>query len=287
MKINSRFKIIIAMLIWSTVGLFVKGINLPSLQIVIFRAIIGSLFLIIIGFLIKEKVNMEELKANLKFLTLSGIALGINWFMLFESYKNTTISNATLSYYLAPVFMIILSIVILKEKITPKKLLWVFIAIIGLFLILKFDNMENIQGYNHMKGIIYGIISAFFYALVVILNKFIKNISALVVTIAQLLISAIFLFLVSLISSGFIIEKADNKSLLLLVVVGIVHTGIAMYLYFSSIKDLEGQSIAILSYIDPIFALIISWIILGETMSTSQMAGGALILSSAYFSEKS
>lgn len=287
MKVSSRYKIIIAMLIWSTVGLFVKGINLPSLHIVLFRSIIGSTFLIVLGFLKKEKINIDGLKANLKILTFSGVFLGINWFFLFESYKNTTISNATLSYYLAPVFMIILSIGILKEKITTKKLIWVFVAMIGLFLILKFDDMEIVGGYNHIKGVIYGIISAAFYALVVILNKFIRNLSGIVVTLTQLIISGIFLLFMILISSSTAIINIDKKSLLLLIIVGIAHTGIAMYLYFSSIKDVEGQSIAILSYIDPIFALIISWVVLGESMNLSQIIGGTLILSSAYFSEKS
>lgn len=286
MKISSRNKIIIAMLIWSTVGLFVKGINLPSLHIVLFRSIIGSTFLILLGLFKKERIDLKGLRANFKILLLSGICLGINWYFLFESYKNTTISNATLSYYLAPVFMIILSIVILKEKITRKKLMWIFIAMIGLFLILKFDDLETIVEYNHLKGVIYGIISAAFYALVVILNKFIKNLSGIIVTLTQLVISAAFLLLVTLISSSVTATTIDNKSLLLLLVVGVIHTGIAMYLYFSSIKDLPGQSIAILSYIDPIFALIFSWIILGEIMNFSQIIGGILILSSAYFSEK-
>lgn len=285
MKISNRLKIIISMLIWGTVGVFVKGINLSSMQIVLFRSIIGSLFLIILGLLIREKINVDDLKANLKILIFSGVALGINWVLLFESFKNTTISNATLTYYLAPIFIIVLSVVILKESITPKKLLGIVGAMIGLFLILKFDNLNDLQGYNHVKGILYGIFSAVFYAIMVILNKFIKNLSGLVTTISQLVVSAFILLPFTLFSSSIDIKAIDTKSLILLLIVGIFHTGIALYLYLSSIKDMRGQSIAILSYIDPIFSLIISWAILGEQMNLSQKIGGFLILSSAYFSE--
>lgn len=285
MKISNRLKIIISMLIWGTVGVFVKGINLSSMQIVLFRSIIGSLFLIILGLLIREKINADDLKANLKILIFSGVALGINWVLLFESFKNTTISNATLTYYLAPIFIIVLSVVILKESITPKKLLGIVGAMIGLFLILKFDNLNDLQGYNHVKGILYGIFSAVFYAIMVILNKFIKNLSGLVTTISQLVVSAFILLPFTLFSSSIDIKAIDTKSLILLLIVGIFHTGIALYLYLSSIKDMRGQSIAILSYIDPIFSLIISWAILGEQMNLSQKIGGFLILSSAYFSE--
>lgn len=285
MKSKNRFKIIVAMLIWSTLGVFVKGIELSSLEIALFRAIIGSIFLILLGFITKQEFDKEVLKKNLSILIFSGVALGINWILLFESYKNTTISNATLSYYMAPIIIVILCAVILKEKITYKKILCIVAAMVGLFLILKNGNTVNLQGYNHMKGIIFGLSAAMFYALVVVLNKFIKDLSGFKATIIQLLVSSMVILPITLLTVTLEIRTVSIKSFILLAIVGILHTGIAYFLYFSSIKNIEGQSIAILSYIDPIFALTISWVLLGESMNIIQICGGLLILFSAYLSE--
>lgn len=285
MKSKNRFKIIVAMLIWSTLGVFVKGIELSSLEIALFRAIIGSIFLILLGFITKQEFDKEVLKKNLSILIFSGVALGINWILLFESYKNTTISNATLSYYMAPIIIVILCAVILKEKITYKKILCIVAAMVGLFLILKNGNTVNLQGYNHMKGIIFGLSAAMFYASVVVLNKFIKDLSGFKATIIQLLVSSMVILPITLLTVTLEIRTVSIKSFILLAIVGILHTGIAYFLYFSSIKNIEGQSIAILSYIDPIFALTISWVLLGESMNIIQICGGLLILFSAYLSE--
>lgn len=285
MKSKNRFKIIVAMLIWSTLGVFVKGIELSSLEIALFRAIIGSIFLILLGFITKQEFNREVLKKNLSILIFSGVALGINWILLFESYKNTTISNATLSYYMAPIIIVILCAVILKEKVTYKKILCIVAAMVGLFLILKNGNTVNLQGYNHIKGIIFGLSAAMFYALVVVLNKFIKDLSGFKATIIQLLVSSMVILPITLLTATLKIRTVSAKSFILLAIVGILHTGIAYFLYFSSIKNIEGQSIAILSYIDPIFALTISWVLLGESMNIIQICGGLLILFSAYLSE--
>lgn len=285
MKSNSRLKIIVAMLIWSTLGVFIKGIELSSIEIALFRAIIGSIFLILLGLITKQEFDKEVIKKNLGILLFSGLALGINWILLFESYKNTTISNAILSYYMAPIIIVILCAAIFKEKVALKKLLCIIGAMIGLFLILYNDGAVNSGGYNHIKGILYGLSAALFYALVVILNKFIKDLSGFKITVIQLLVSAMVILPITLLTATLEIMTVSIKSFILLAIVGILHTGIAYLLYFSSIKDVEGQSIAVLSYIDPIFALIISWVLLGEKMNIIQICGGLLILFSAYLSE--
>lgn len=256
-----------------------------KIDFALFRAIIGSIFLILLGFITKQEFDKEVLKKNLSILIFSGVALGINWILLFESYKNTTISNATLSYYMAPIIIVILCAVILKEKITYKKILCIVAAMVGLFLILKNGNTVNLQGYNHMKGIIFGLSAAMFYASVVVLNKFIKDLSGFKATIIQLLVSSMVILPITLLTVTLEIRTVSIKSFILLAIVGILHTGIAYFLYFSSIKNIEGQSIAILSYIDPIFALTISWVLLGESMNIIQICGGLLILFSAYLSE--
>ncbi len=283
---KNKLKIIIAMMIWGTMGIFIKTIPLNSIEIAFYRSIIGALFIIILSIVSGEKWDKEDLKADLKFLIPSGIALGAGWVLLFQGYKNTTISIATLSYYIAPVFIVILSIFILKEKITRKKVICIIVAIIGLLLVLDIKNIGNVADNQHVLGIFYSVLAAVFYAIVVILNKFIKKLTGVKVTIVQLLVSGIVLLPFTIMNSSRSLLSLDLLSIGLLLFVGIVHTGIAYLLYFSSVKEVEGQSIAILSYMDPIFALLIAGLFLGEKMTMIQLLGGVLILGSAYISER-
>lgn len=285
-KIDPKLKIILAMVTWGTLGLFVRNIPLNSIQISFFRAFIGSLFLAIIIFINREKLSWKLLKENLIILSLSGVALGINWAALFQSMQYTTISNATLSYYFAPVFIVILSVIILREKVTLKNFACIFISILGLYLILKSGENGADSGYNHIKGVAFGLLGAIFYAIVVILNKFVKKLSPLEVTISQLAVSAI--VLLPIVFKGGIsgIKMLDTKAWIFILILGIVHTGIAYLFYFPSIKDVKSQTIAIVSYLDPITAIIVSAIFLNEPMSGMQIVGGSLILISAYINEK-
>lgn len=285
--INPRMKIIISMVIWGTLGLFVKEIELTSLEIAFFRAFLGSGFLILVSLITKEKINKKTLKRNLPILVLAGITLAINWIALFQAMKFTTVSNAVLSYYFAPVFMVIFSAILLKEKLSVKNILYLLIAIIGLFLIMKSEDQELINGYNHAKGIAYGLVGALIYALVVILNKYIKDLSGFQSTLIQLLIAAIVLIPVVIANASTNLGLINGKTWIMILILGIVHTGFAYLLYFSSIKDIKSQSIAILSYLDPIVAIITSFLFLGESMTLIQGLGGVLILGSAYMSEKS
>lgn len=280
---KGKIKIILAMLIWGTIGIFVRLINLSSVEIAFARAFIGSLFLFILGILKGGILKINDFKKNLFLLIISGGIIGVNWIFLFQGYKYTTISNATLSYYFAPIFIAIFSSIILKEKLNLRKILCILGALVGLFLILKNGDITD-TSYNHIKGILYGLSGAVLYAIVVILNKQIKGIPTFNVTLIQLFMAGIVLLPFVFPENN--LHTLDMKSILILSILGIIHTGIAYLLYFSGIKDVEGQSIAILSYIDPIFAVIISSVILEETMGILQIIGGVLILGSTYLSER-
>ena len=281
---KEKVKIIVSMLIWSTLGIFVKQVSLNSMQIAFFRAIIGSGVLFLLGLLKKEKWDIDLLKKNLILLILSGIALGTNWVFLFQGFKYTTIANATLSYYFAPIFIAILSFLILKERLSTRRIICIIVAMIGLVLILKSGSEDSLSSYNHIKGILYGLSGAVFYAIVVLLNKFIKGLSDFKTTLTQLFIASMVL-LPFIIQDTSTFKNIDIKSWILILLIGIIHTSIPYLLYFSAIRKVNGQSVAILSYIDPIFAVIISSIFLRETMSWIQILGGILILISTYLSE--
>lgn len=283
---NPRSKIILSMIIWGTIGLFVREINLSSTEIAFFRAFLGSSFLIVISLIKRDKIDKEILKSNIVPLGVSGVLLGVNWILLFQGMKYTTIANATLSYYFAPVFIVIFSAFILKEKISFKNILCLLAAILGLFLILGGTNSQAIGNFNHIKGISYGLGGAVLYAVIVMLNKNIKGLSGLQVTLTQLFIAAIVLIPMVFGKGRIDFSGMDIKTWIMILILGVVHTGIAYLLYFTSIKDVKSQSIAILSYLDPIVAILTSFLFLGESMGMSQILGGILILSTAYISEK-
>ncbi|MDF2537291.1 MAG: protein of unknown function transrane [Herbinix sp.] len=273
--------ITISMLIFGSIGLFVRNIQLTSSEIAVARGFIGSIFILVVLVLTRQKFSWKAIRPNLVLLIASGTAIGINWILLFEAYRYTTISNATLSYYFAPVFVMFLSPFLLKEKLRAGKLLGIIGAVIGMFLIV---GVESVPGNNHLLGITYGLLAAVFYASDILMNKFIKNLSGLETTIIQLTAASFVLLPYVLVTQKTAISL-DMKSLVLLLIVGVIHTGIAYILYFSAIKRLSGQTIAVLCYIDPISAILMSNIFLGEQLSALQITGGILILGAAFFHE--
>lgn len=283
---NGKFRLITAMLIFGSIGAFVKEINLSSSEIAFLRGVIGSLFLICASLFIKQKLSFKSIKENGLLLILSGSAIGINWMLLFQAYKYTTISNATLSYYFAPIFVVILAPFVLKEKLTILKVGCIIAAMMGLFLIVNNGASSTSGSYNHAVGILYGLSAAVFYASVILMNKFIRDLSGFETTLVQLIVATLVLLPYVFMKDHLTVSVLNLNSIILILIIGIVHTGIAYFLYFTSIQELKGQTIAVLSYIDPISAVIIAAIFLGESMSFIQMLGGILILGSTFLSER-
>lgn len=291
-------KVLIAMLLWGSIGVFVKNISLEPVEISFFRGIIGSVFLgIVLLIRIKNKKILEQdndldslenqdkkqSKKSIIILIISGMAIGFNWVFLFNSYNYITVANATIIYYLAPVIVIFVSPIFLKEKLTLKKVIAVICAMIGLILIVKSGSSN--ANVDLTKGIINAFAAACLYASVIILNKFIKNVDDYTKTFIQLFMASMVLLPWVIYRNTVVFDSA--KSIILISVLGIAHTGIAYCLYFSSMKDLKAQSIAILGYIDPVSSVVFSIFLLKEPFSVYQLIGGVIILLSAVVAEKS
>ncbi len=279
---RAKLYLISAMLIFGTIGLFVREINLPSSELALVRGIIGTACLLLFFVSRKQKSSIRNIRSNLWILLYSGAAIGFNWILLFEAYRYTTISNATLSYYFAPVFVIMVSPLLLKEKLTITKLVCIAGSVIGMFLVVGLDGTK---AENHLLGIVLGLGAAALYASVVVSNKFLKQISGLESTIIQLFMASIVLLPYVLFTQEIQIFQSGGKTILLAVFVGIVHTGLAYLLYFSSLKELKGQTAAMLSYIDPVTAILLSGFLLNETMGKTQIIGAILILGLTFISE--
>ena len=281
---KAKLELLTAMLIFGTIGLFRRMIPFPSSVIANTRGIIGTSFLILFVFLTKQKLNFTSIKKNLILLVLSGTLIGFNWILLFESYNYTSVAVSTVCYYMAPIFVILASPVFFKEKLTAKKIICAAVAFAGILLVSGIFK-TSFTGLNEMKGVFFGLAAAVLYATVILLNKKFKNLEAFDRTIVQLGTSAVVLFPYTCMTEDLTALVFDSKIIILLLITGIVHTGIAYALYFHSMKSLDTQSIAIYSYIDPMSAILFSALFLNESMSELEIIGMVLILGAALLSE--
>ena len=279
----ARTKLILAMTIFGTIGIFVKYIPLPSSVIACVRGFVGVAFLLLITLIKKSKISIKDIKKNLLLLIISGAFIGINWILLFEAYRYTTVATATLCYYMAPIFVTLASPFVLKEKLTLKKTLCVLTALIGMVFVSGIVSTGSLQ--INVPGILCGIGAAFFYACVILFNKHIKEISSYDMTMTQLLVAAVVILPYTLLTADISLTALDIKAIVCLMVVGVVHTGFAYMIYFSSISSLKAQTVAIFSYIDPVIAIILSALLLREKMGLSGIIGAVLILGSTLLSE--
>lgn len=279
----ARTKLILAMTIFGTIGIFVKYIPLPSSVIACVRGFVGVAFLLLMTFIKKTNISFRDIKKNLLLLVISGAFIGINWILLFEAYRYTTVATATLCYYMAPIFVTLASPFILKEKLTLKKGLCVFTALIGMIFISGIVGTGSLQ--INVPGILCGVGAAFFYACVILLNKHIKDISSYDMTMTQLFVAAVVILPYTLLTADISTVTLDAKAIICLFVVGIVHTGFAYMIYFSSIGSLKAQTVAIFSYIDPVIAIILSALLLKEKLGLFGFIGAVLILGSTLLSE--
>jgi len=284
-SLKHRLMIAIPMVIFGTLAIFVRGIPISSSQLALCRAVIAAvligLFLLVSG----QRIAFTAIGRELWLLLISGVAMGINWILLFEAYRFTTVSVATLSYYFAPVIIILACPILFREKLTGKQWLCFIMSTLGIVLITGLGDMSS--GSSHLKGIAFGLGAACLYAFVVLCNKFIKGVGGIQRTFFQFVAAAVTLLPYVLIREGISFASMDSRGWVLLAVVGLVHTGLCYCLYFSALKDVSGQEAAILSYADPLVAVLCSVFILGEAISLPQIIGGVLILGFTLWNELS
>lgn len=280
---HARLSLIVSMVIWGTLAPFVRNISVTSSELALYRAILAAAMIGVYLLVKKQKISLKSLGAELYYLLLSGIAMGFNWILLFEAYKYTTVAISTLSYYFAPVLVTIASPFLFKEKITKKQVLCFAMATLGLALVVGITNLGG--GGNDAMGIAFGLGAAVLYATVILLNKYIKGVSGIHRTFLQFLAAIGVLVPYVALTGGVNLDKLVPSGWICLLVVGLVHTGLTYCLYFSSVKDIPGQEAAILSYVDPLVAVIIGIVILKEPLSWQQLLGGAMILGFTLWNE--
>lgn len=280
--INERTSVplmIAAMAIFGTIGVMTYYIDMPASLIVLFRGSVGTVFLILLVFIIRYKLDLESISANLFVLVASGVCLGLNWVFLFEAYKTTTISTATLCNYLTPAFVLLVSPLFLGERFTILKASVVAIALLGLAMVSGiFEN--GISDPGEFIGIGEGILAAVFYTGMIILNKFLRGIGSYERTIVQLAVGTVVVLFYCPFAVDFGGLHIDTLSIVLAVTMGVVQTGIAFTLYFGTLRYMDAGNAAIFGYVEPIVSLFLSALILGEILGVVGWIGAALILGS-------
>ena len=281
---RSILMIVTSMLVFGTIGVFRRYIPVSSAFLAFFRGILGGLCILAYTGL-KKKDKKERIPFRiLSGLAVSGALIGINWILLFEAFSHTTVAVATLCYYMAPTIVMLLSPVLFREKLTGRKAACAAAAVIGMIFVSGVTEGGGSQGSN-LRGVLEGLGAAVFYAAVVIMNKKIRGIDAYRKTTVQLLSAGAVMIPYLLLTNGFSTDGFTPGTVCLLLAVGIVHTGIAYVLYFGSMEGLRVQTVAILSYIDPVSALLFSAFLLRERLTVMNVIGAVLIIGSAVIGE--
>lgn len=281
---TAKVRLAAAMTVFGTIGLFVRYIPLPSSVIALVRGAVGATFLLLVGALKKSPPNWQSIRRNLRYLLPCGIMMGFNWIMLFEAYRYTTVAVATLCYYLAPVIILLLSPIVLKEKLTALKACCIVAALAGMFLVSGIVQSGDLSAFN-FRGIGLGTAAAVLYAMIVLLNKKMRDISASDTTMTELGISAVMMLLYNLVTVDVSTLSCTSVGLILLLIVGVFHTGFCYTLYFGCISALPAQTGALFSYIDPVVAILLSTLVLHEPMDLLCIVGAVLILGSTLVGE--
>ena len=280
----ARLKLIFVMLLFGTIGIFVRTIAMPSSIIALVRGIIGSIFLLLVVFARKSGIDTVAVKRNWWKLLLSGGCIGVNWILLFEAYRYTTVATATLCYYLQPVLVVLGSAVVLKEKLSWKKLLCVCVAILGMIPVSGV--LESIPTADEITGILLAIGAALLYGINILTNKTMQGLKPFDMTIFCMITATLTLLPYTLLTEDWSAIVWEPSSLLLLLTVGIIHTGVAYALYYSALNVMKAQEVAIYGYIDPIFAIVLSALLLSEPLTLSIVIGGVMILGATFVSER-
>ena len=280
---KARLQLIFTMLLFGTIGTLSRFIDMPSSVIALGRAFFSVLTIILILAFRRQKLDWDDIKRNIGWLTLSSVFMCCNWVCQFEAFKYTTIAVSTLCYYMQPVFYILAAAIVIKEKLSPRKLVCVAVAFCGMIFVSGV--LQTGFHISELKGVLFGIAGGFFYAMVVLINKYMKDISPVNTTIMQMALVSLIMLPYSAATGGLAAARVTTVGIICLIVLGALHTGIAYIIYFDAVNKLSAQTVGILSYIDPVEAVLLSAFFLKEPLTIWTIIGAVMILGATAVSE--
>lgn len=280
----AHVRLVLAMLIFGTVGVVRRHVAFPSGFVAMLRGAIGTIVILSVMLIMKRRPDLRAIKKNLPFLLISGAFIGVNWILLFEAFNYTSVALATVCYYMAPIFVVVASPIALGERIGGVRICAVVIALCGMVLVSE-PWREGFLGGSDFLGILFAIGAAILYSQVTILNKKMREIPSMDMTLVQLMVAALVIAPYTFICEDITTEMFDVKSLVLTLLLGALHTGAAYIFYLGSVNKLPTVTSALFGYIDPIFAVLLSALFLKERMSVAVVIGAVVILGATLVSE--
>lgn len=266
-----------AMLISGTIGWFVVVSGQPVSSVVFWRCLFGAISLLVVcatmGLL---RPGMLSLR-SFAIAVFGGVAIVLNWLLLFASYRHASISVATTVYNTQPFMLLGLGALFLGEKITATKLFWLTLAFAGMIAIV--EAKPNIEGTDngYALGIAMALAAAFFYALAALAAKWLKGTPPHLIALIQVATGVVMLLPITDFSS----QPANAQTWLLLATMGVVHTGLMYVLLYGAIQKLPIHLTGALSFIYPIAAILVDRLAFGHALQPLQIAGAAIILLAA------
>ncbi len=283
-KVKAKVLLASAFCIWGTIGIFVKMIPFNSGVVAFDRSLVGMLFLIIVKLLMRKKYDINAMKGNFLELCINGALLGLNWILLFESYNYTSVATSTICYNLGPMIVVLVSPFIFKERLTVVKVFCVMTALFGIVCVSGVFEQTGASS-SDIIGVLLGLAAAVVYAITVVINKRLDKIDPLDKAITQFASSTVVMFIYCLFTTKAGELVFTINTVILLIIVGVVHTGVTYTLYFASLPNVTSQNVAIFAYIDPVIAVVLSALVLKENLTVSTVIGAVLVIASAIFSE--
>ena len=287
---HEKIKLMFISATFGTIGFVMHFIPLSSAVAVFYRALIGGLFIIIMCLISKIEIGIKTMIDNFFILIITGFFMSLNWVFQFEAFRVSSIAIGTVCYNTMPIFLLIIASFVFKESITVKNVICILIATIGIILVSNVIN-TGIQS-NQVLGCIYGIIGAILYALIVIYNRKLNNIKTHDKIIFQFIFSSIIMVIYILLiqkQSIFFESNLDTRTkmigLISLLILCLFHTGFCYIHYFNAVSNLKAETVAIMTYIDPVVALFLSYFVLKEKTTNLQLFGALMILASTFINQ--
>lgn len=287
---QEQIKLMFISATFGTIGFVMHFIPLSSPATVFYRALIGGLFIILMCLVSNKVIDIKSMKDNFMILVLTSFFMGLNWVFQFEAFKVSSVAIGTVCYNTMPIFLLIIASFVFKERITIKNIVCIFIATVGIILVSNV--IETGIKSNQVLGCIYGILGAILYALIVIYNRKLSNIATHDKIIFQFIFSSIIMAIYVLLiqrNTLFFDKNLDSHTyiigLISLLTLCLFHTGFCYVHYFNAVSNLKAETVAIMTYIDPVVALLLSYFVLKEQTTGMQIIGAILILGSTLINQ--
>jgi len=266
----AHFYILLAIFLWSSIGVVIRLASVP-VHVLIFYALVVSVMLQGSYIMAKGYHRVITDLSRIKYPALLGVVSAGNMLTFYFALKTTSIANAVLTHYTAPVIVAFLAVVFLKEKMTWPLIVAILLASAGLWLMLNGLSLREGQS----AGIIAGLISGAAYALIVILGRlYAQQYHPVVLTF--LVNSTIIILLAPF------VREFPRHELWSFLFMGVVHSTIAPILYYRGLRDVSASRTAVLGYLEPLCAILLGMLILHEMPGIRSLYGGILIFFSGY-----